>query len=96
MSNRVLYRDYYDFAMILKRQSIDLNEVLNLVRQKEVRNTISLEKIFSNCGLALQDKQQYIASIYYSEELSNKDIKSELNKRKFGPIIMALFLFLRI
>jgi hypothetical protein len=34
MSNRARYRDYYDFVMITKKLKVEIDEVINLVKQK--------------------------------------------------------------
>lgn len=86
MSDRARYRDYYDFIMILKKLEINMDEVLDLVRQKEVRKTISTENILNNWETAKQDKQADLQTIYYTEELSDEEIKSELEKLKFDVI----------
>lgn len=86
MSDRIRYRDFYDFVMIAKKLSIDFEEVINLVRKKEVRNPISCENILSNWNLAKQEKQQDITSIYYTEELDDQEIENELKKLKFDVI----------
>lgn len=86
MSDRARYRDYYDFAMIIKRLKIDLNEVIKLVKQKEVRKTISTENISNNWALAKLDKQEDLQNIYYMEELGDEEIKNELAQLKFNPI----------
>jgi len=86
MSDRARYRDYYDFIMILKKLKINMDEVLDLVRQKEVRKTISTENILNNWETAKQDKQADLQTIYYTEELSDEEIKNELKKLKFGVI----------
>jgi predicted nucleotidyltransferase component of viral defense system len=86
MSDRAKYRDYYDFVMIFKKLEINMDEVLDLVRQKEVRKTISTENILNNWETAKQDKQAGLQTIYYTEELSEEEIKSELVKLKFKDI----------
>lgn len=86
MSDRARYRDYYDFVMILKKLTININEVLNLVRQKELRKTISTKSILNNWETARQDKQVDLQTIYYIEELSDQEIKSELVKLNFKDI----------
>ena len=86
MSDRIRYRDFYDFVMIAKKLSIDFKEVLDLVRKKEIRSTISKNKILSNWDLAKQEKQMDISSIIYTEELSDKEIESELKKLNFDDI----------
>ncbi|MFH1565015.1 MAG: nucleotidyl transferase AbiEii/AbiGii toxin family protein [bacterium] len=48
MSDRVRYRDFYDFAMIMTKLPTNLNEILGLVRKKEIRSPISKQKILSN------------------------------------------------
>lgn len=66
MSDRIRHRDFYDFAMIAKKLSIDLKEVIDLVRKKEIRSPISKQNILSNWELAKQEKQKDISSIHYT------------------------------
>lgn len=87
MNDRVRYRDFYDFAMISKSMSIDLDEVIGLVVKKEIRHTISKRDILVNWGLARQQKQRDISSIYYAEELSDEEIKRELDRLDFEVIL---------
>ncbi|MCF7820611.1 MAG: nucleotidyl transferase AbiEii/AbiGii toxin family protein [Candidatus Pacebacteria bacterium] len=87
MSERVRYRDFYDFVMIAKKLSIDFDEVLDLVRKKEIRSPISKKKILGNWELAKQEKQKDISSIFYTEELKDEEIKAEIEKLNFQDII---------
>ena len=89
MSDRVRYRDYYDFVMIIKKLKINLDEIIELVKQKEVRKTISTENILNNWELAKLDKQEDLQNIYYTEELSDDEIKNELDKLSFDAIILV-------
>lgn len=86
MSDRARYRDYYDFVMILKKLDINIDEVVNLVKQKEVRRTISTKNILTNWETAKQDKQADLQTIYYAEELKDEEIKNELEKLKFEDV----------
>lgn len=86
MSDRARYRDYYDFVMILKKLEINIDEVIGLVKQKEVRKTISTENILTNWETAMQDKQADLQTIYYTEELKDEEVKSELEKLNFKDI----------
>lgn len=86
MSDRARYRDYYDFVMIMKKIPIDINEVLGLVKQKEIRKTISIENILNNWEIAKLDKQEDLQTIYFIEELSDEEIKGELDKLSFDSI----------
>ena len=75
MSDRIKYRDFYDFSMIMQEIKPNLLEVLDLVKQKEVRRSISFENILSNWKLAKDDKINELQSIYYSKELSDAEIE---------------------
>jgi len=86
MSDRARYRDYYDFAMIIKKLMVDVNEAVELVRQKEVRRIISVKNIFNNWNLAKLDKQEDLQNIYYTESLNDDEIENELSKLKFEVI----------
>jgi predicted nucleotidyltransferase component of viral defense system len=86
MSDRIRYRDFYDFAMILKKLAINLDEVLDLVRKKEVLYPISKKKIIDNWNLAKLEKQADISQIYYIEELKEKEVKDQLLKLNFTII----------
>lgn len=86
MSDRVRYRDFYDFGMIMKKLSINLDEVISLVKKKEIRSPISKKKILENFDLAKQEKQNDVSSIYYSEEIKNEEIEKELLKLSFDII----------
>jgi predicted nucleotidyltransferase component of viral defense system len=86
MSDRARYRDYYDFVMILKKLKIDINKVLDLVKKKEIRKTISIKNILNNWEIAKQDKQTDLQIIYYAEKLSDEEIMSQLDKLNFKDI----------
>ncbi len=86
MSDRARYRDFFDFVMIKNKLKIDLNKILDLVRQKEIRKTISKENILNNWEIAKLDKQEDLRTIYLTEELNDEEIKSVLDKLNFDSI----------
>lgn len=86
MNDRVRYRDFYDFSMINKKLSINLEEIIDLVKQKEIRKSISPKNIISNWQLAKSDKQNEFQSIYFSEGLDDNEIDSYLSKLNFIEI----------
>ncbi len=90
MSDRARYRDYYDFVMIINKLKININEVLNLVKQKEIRKTISKANIINNWEIARLDKQEDLQTIYFTEKLSDEEIKSKLDKLNFNTITSSL------
>ncbi|MBI2410939.1 MAG: nucleotidyl transferase AbiEii/AbiGii toxin family protein [Candidatus Kerfeldbacteria bacterium] len=87
MNDRVRYRDFYDFTMICLKLNIDFDEVIELVKQKEVRKPISPKNIMSNWKLATQDKQNEIFAIHYSEPLEDDEITEQLQQLQFEEIV---------
>lgn len=86
MNDRVRYRDFYDFTMICLKLDANLVEVVDLVKQKEVRKPISLRTILSNWQLAKTDKRNELIAIYYSEELSDESVEMQLKRLPFTEI----------
>ncbi|MDO8592669.1 MAG: nucleotidyl transferase AbiEii/AbiGii toxin family protein [bacterium] len=86
MNDRVRYRDFYDYSMIMKKININADEALNLVKQKEIRKIISRKNILENWQLAKQEKQQEFSSIFYLEEASDDGVEKELKKLDFVEI----------
>ncbi len=86
MNDRVRYRDFYDFSMINKKLAIDLDEVIRLVKKKEIRKPVSSRNIKSNWRLAKGDKQNELQSIYFSEGLNDEEIDSYLSGLNFAEI----------
>ncbi|MDD3922964.1 MAG: nucleotidyl transferase AbiEii/AbiGii toxin family protein [Endomicrobiaceae bacterium] len=86
MSDRARYRDYYDFVMIVKKLKIDVREVIQLIKQKEIRKTISTGNILSNWKIAKIDKQEDLQNIYYTETIEDEETEKEILKLKFDPI----------
>lgn len=86
MNDRARYRDFYDFTMIFLKLKLNLEEVFELVKQKEVRKDISPKNILDNWNLAKIDKKNEFSSIYFMEELEDIEIEKLLNKLKFLEI----------
>ena len=91
MNDRVRYRDFYDFAIICLKLNVDLDEVLGLVKRKEVRKPISRRNILSNWQLAREDKADEKLAIYYTEELSDEQIGAKIEQLKFATITAPRF-----
>ncbi|HLD21288.1 MAG TPA: hypothetical protein VJB65_00140 [Patescibacteria group bacterium] len=66
--------------------NVDLDEVVELVLEKEVRKPISPQNILSNWQLAMADKQNEIVAIHYSEPLEDAAITQQLNRLQFEVI----------
>ena len=85
-SDRARYRDFYDLFQIIKNHKIDLKEILELVKQKEVRKEISQKSRLANWAIAKQEKSGESQSIYYSEEVADSKIEEMLKKTDIGTI----------
>jgi len=87
MSGRARYRDFYDQYMILKNYDIKLDEIINLMVQKEIREPISPASILSNWKIAKEEKSKDLLRVYYKELVSDTDIEKMIKKLSFNPII---------
>lgn len=74
MSGRARYRDFYDMAMLLAKYLLDLDEVVNLVRQKEVRQPITKTAILANWQLVLTQKEKDMRQIYFTTPIEDDAI----------------------
>jgi uncharacterized protein len=82
-SGRARYRDFYDIAMIFESHRIDRGEVLDLVRKKEIRYTISQEAMLRNWEIAKQEKEKGADLIVYSKEIPEDQILESI--KRIGP-----------
>jgi predicted nucleotidyltransferase component of viral defense system len=82
-SGRARYRDFYDIAMILESYQMDTGEILDLVRRKEIRETISQESMLRNWEIAKQEKEKGVDLIVYAKEISEEKILESI--KRIGP-----------
>jgi predicted nucleotidyltransferase component of viral defense system len=73
MSERARYRDFYDFYLIATQLGVNLNEVLDLVRQKEARNRISPEGIREHWSQARKESHAEVGTVYYDRTVLDDD-----------------------
>jgi len=85
-SDRARYRDFYDLILILIKYKPNLKEVCNLIKQKELRKTISKEAILQNWKIAGTLKSPELNQIYYSHEIADFEIESMINNLPFTKI----------
>lgn len=83
MSDRLRYRDFYDFYQIVKNFDISLDEVLELVKKKEIRETISKEKILTNWQIIKQDQKTEYPRVYYKQNVPEENLQKALEKLPF-------------
>jgi uncharacterized protein len=82
-SGRARYRDFYDIAMIFESHSIAVGEILDLVRNKEIRETISQDSMLRNWEIAKQEKENSIDLVVYSKEIPQEQILESI--KRIGP-----------
>lgn len=85
-SDRAKYRDFYDLFQILKNYNPDLKEITEIIKQKEVRKTISQKSRLANWKIAKQEKIGESQSIYYSEEVKDEEIEKMLKNINIATI----------
>lgn len=80
INERARYRDFYDLAMVLKSNSFDLKEIIEMLNQKELKNPISKKTILSNFEITIKARQSGAENLYYREEIDNKETEGIINK----------------
>jgi predicted nucleotidyltransferase component of viral defense system len=83
-SDRARYRDFYDLFQIFKNFKINLKEIIELIKQKEVRKPISQKSRLANWKIAKQEKIKESQKIYYSEEVADAKIEQMLENMGIG------------
>ncbi len=86
MSDRSRYRDFYDMYFILKKIRPNFDEVVDLLRQKEIRKPIQKDQILENWRDAQQLKQKDVVTIYLREQVEDAEISEMIQGFVFSPI----------
>ncbi len=86
-SQRARYRDFYDLYFLLTELSIDLDEALDILRQKEIRKPIIAANIGKNWAVAKEQKDRDLGSIYCSEDVENESIEALIEEFQFNDLI---------
>jgi len=89
MSDRARYRDFYDVYFILREIKPSFDEVIALLRQKEIRKPILKDQIFANWQQAQQFKQKDIVTIYLKEQVEDAEIWEMIQGLDFAPIYQS-------
>lgn len=83
-SDRARYRDFYDLFQIFKNFNLNREEIIGLIKQKEVRKPISQESVLAKWAIAKQEKSKGAQRIYYSEEVADMEIEKMLEGLNIG------------
>ncbi|KKU02797.1 MAG: hypothetical protein UX99_C0014G0009 [Candidatus Amesbacteria bacterium GW2011_GWB1_47_26] len=87
MSDRARYRDFYDMFLILEKYPIDLDEVVGLVKQKEIRQPITKANIKQNWKIVLTQKEQEMGQIYYSRKVEDGAVEEMIENLPLTEIV---------
>lgn len=79
MSDRARYRDFYDMLLVLDAHDIDLRAVVELVKRKEIRHTITKASIGKNWQIVLTEKEKEMDQIYYSRHVGDAEIEKMIS-----------------
>ena len=79
ISDRARYRDFYDLFLALGDFKLNIGEIIGLIKQKEIRKSITKASILANWEIAKKEKEKEVARIYYSKAVSDSDIEGMIN-----------------
>ncbi|MBC8473320.1 MAG: nucleotidyl transferase AbiEii/AbiGii toxin family protein [Candidatus Omnitrophica bacterium] len=79
MSDRARYRDFYDLFLALRDFKLDTGEIIELIKQKEIRKSITKASMLANWEIAKEEKEKEVARIYYLKAVSDLDIEKMIN-----------------
>lgn len=71
MSDRARYRDFYDLYMLRDKYQPNINEIIDYIKQKEIRQPISKSNILQNWKIIRTQKEIDRDQIYYSRKVDD-------------------------
>lgn len=90
MSDRARYRDFYDMFLALDTYNINLEEVVELVKKKEIRQSITkAANIEKNWQIVLTQKKKEMGQIYYSRQVEDAVIKKMIRSLPLAEILKS-------
>ncbi len=86
ISDRARYRDFYDLFLVLEKYPVDLTEITEYVKQKEIRRPITKKSIKDNWRVVGTQKEINMMQIYYSRAVDDELIRAMIEKLPFTEI----------
>lgn len=83
-NDRARYRDFYDLVLLFDNFKLDLNEIIKLIKQKEIRNPITQKSMRENWERAKKEKQAELSRIYYANDVADPQVKGLIEKIKIN------------
>jgi len=86
-ATRARYRDFYDLFLLTEYPGVNLDNAVELLKQKEIRATVSPGGIAANWQRAQAEVADEIRSIYFARHVNDDDIAAMIDKFQFAPIL---------
>lgn len=78
INERARYRDFYDLALVMKGSGFKPEEIVEILKKKELRKPLSKDSILDNLEIAEEAKRSGAESLYYREEINVEEIHENL------------------
>lgn len=85
-SQRARYRDFYDLYLLFTNLAPSLEEVITLLRQKEIRQPIRKALMLENWRIACEQQVTDRQTVYYAQAVSQEQIEAMLEQMTFADI----------
>jgi predicted nucleotidyltransferase component of viral defense system len=79
-SDRARYRDFYDLVLLFDKFKSNIKEVIELIKQKEIRKPITQDSMLKNWKLAKKEKETELSRIYYAVDIGDADVEGLIKK----------------
>ena len=86
-SQRARYRDFYDLYLIFEAFSPDVEEIVSLMRQKEVRVPITVENLRERWPRAARELTEGKDPVQYSRAIPDDEIATLVASIEFEPLL---------
>jgi predicted nucleotidyltransferase component of viral defense system len=81
-SGRARYRDFYDLHLMLKEYGYDIDELIELLKKKEIREDINSKSIMENWQVARQASSKDSGLVFYSIAIPDEEIDAMIKRIK--------------
>jgi len=75
MSDRARYRDFFDLFLLIEKYSPDLDEIVQIISEKEIRKPISKASILQKWEVVRTQKDADRDQIYYTRKIDDEYIE---------------------
>jgi len=79
-SGRARYRDFYDLLLLFEAFSFDVEEITELIKQKEIRKPVTQNSMRDNWKIAQVERRQELSRIYYAKDIAGADIERLISR----------------